>query len=99
MLGDDSDNITDLFTDIQEDLHELMRESREVHDFLLAYTIHLLDSGGQPQFHELVAILLQGITGIVSVFKLSEYLANYGKVAFFKEGICTHEPYQSYYSK
>ena len=98
MLGDDPDNIAGLFTDIQEDLHELMRESREVRDFLLACTIHLLDSGGQPQFHELVAILLPGITGIVSVYKLSEYLAVYGKVAFFKEGICTHEPFQSYYT-
>ena len=98
MLGDDPDNIAGLFIDIQEDLHELMRESREVRDFLLAYTIHLLDSGGQPQFHELVAILLPGITGIVAVYKLSEYLAVYGKVAFFKEGICTHEPYQSYYT-
>ena len=98
MLGDDPDNIAGLFTDIQEDLHELIRESREVRDFLLAYTIHLLDSGGQPQFHELVAILLPGITGIVEVCKLSEYLAVYGKVAFFKEGICTHEPYQSYYT-
>ena len=98
MLGDDPDNIAGLFTDIQEDLHELMREPREVRDFLLAYTIHLLDSGGQPQFHELVAILLRGITGIVSVYKLSEYLAVYGKVAFFKEDICTHEPYQSYYT-
>ena len=98
MLGDDPDNIAGLFTDIQEDLHELMRESREARDFLLAYTIHLLDSGGQPQFHELVAILLPGITGIVSVCKLSEYLAVYGKVAFFKEGICTHEPFQSYYT-
>ena len=97
-LGEDPYNIPGLFATFQEEIHELMRESREVHDFLLAYTIHLLDSGGQPQFHELVAILLRGITGIVSVFKLSEYLAGHGKVAFFKEGICSHDPYQSHYT-
>ena len=97
-LGEDPYNISGLFATFQEEIHDLMRESREVHDFLLAYTIHLLDSGGQPQFHELVAILLRGITGIVSVVKLSEYLAGHGKVAFFKEGICAHDPYQSYYT-
>ena len=95
-LRDDPDNIAGLFDKFQESLHDLMRESREVHDLLLYYSIRLTDSGGQPQFHEIVSILLPGITGIMSLYKLSEEFAAHGEVAFYKEGELTNDPYQSY---
>ena len=95
-LRDDPDNIAGLFDKFQESFHDLMRELREVHDLLLYYSIRLTDSGGQPQFHEIVSILLPGITGIMSLYKLSEEFAAHGEVAFYKEGEQTNDPYQSY---
>jgi hypothetical protein len=40
----------------------------------------MLDSGGQPQFHEVASIVVPAVTGIISVFKLSEPLAVHGEV-------------------
>ena len=95
-MGEDPDNIAGLFAKFQEGLHDRMRESREVHDLLLYYSIRLTDSGGQPQFHEIVSILLPKITGILSVYKLSEEFAANGEVAFYKGGEQTNDPYPSY---
>ena len=97
-LGDDPDNIEGIFDSFQQGLHDFIRESRDANDVLFAHSIRILDSGGQPQFHELVSIFLPGITGIISVFKLSECLAVRGEVAFYNQGSCTNEPYESYYS-
>ena len=96
-MEDDPTNITGIFAEIQESLHELMRESRENFDFLTSYSIRVIDSGGQPQFHEVVSIILPAITGIVSVFKLSEPLNAHGEVVFYSRGGAqANEPYKSY---
>ena len=97
-LGDDPDNIEGIFASFQQGLHDAIRESTDAHDVLFTHSIRILDSGGQPQFHELVSIFLPGITGIISVFKLSECLAVHGEVAFFKQGKSMNVPYESYYS-
>ena len=97
-LGDDPDNIRGLFSEFQEGLHDLVRESRGSNELLLCHSIHMFDSGGQPQFHELISIFIRGLTGIISVFKLSECLAVHGEVAFYKEGMLTNDPYKSYYT-
>ena len=97
-LGDDPDDIEGIFASFQQGLHDFIRESRDANDVLFTHSIRILDSGGQPQFHELVSIFLPGITGIISVFKLSECLAVHGEVAFYRQGRCTNEPYESYYS-
>ena len=97
-LGDDPDNIEGIFDSFQQGLHDFIRESWDANDVLFAHSIRILDSGGQPQFHELVSIFLPGITGIISVFKLSEYLAVHGEVAFYRQGMVTNEPYESHYS-
>ena len=97
-LGDDPNNIEGIFASFQQGLHDFIRESRDANDVLFAHSIRILDSGGQPQFHELVSIFLPGITGIISVFKLSECLAVHGKVAFYHQGMVTNEPYESHYS-
>ena len=55
-LGDDPDNIESLLAGIKEDLQEIMSEFGDLTDLLLHYSIRLLDSGGQPQFHEVVSI-------------------------------------------
>ena len=81
---------------IKDSFQELMREPNKVLDLVLHYSIRLLDSGGQPQFHEVVSIVLPAVTGIISVFKLSERLDVHGEVVFYEEGEQANEPYMSY---
>ena len=95
-LGPDPDNIEGIFAKIQEELHKSICGWREGYDLILYYSIRLLDSGGQPQFHEVVSIVVPAVTGIVSVFKLSESLGVHGEVVFYKNGVQGNEPYKSY---
>ena len=95
-LGDDPDDIKGLFARFKEGLLEIMRDSSEVHDLILYYFIRLLDSGGQPQFHEVAPIILPAVTGIVSVFKLSESLGVHREVMFYKDGMQGSDPYMFY---
>ena len=95
-LGDDPDNIEGLYANFREGLQEIMRDCSELHDLILYYSIRLLDSGGQPQFHEIASIVVPAVTGIVSVFKLSESLSVHGEVVFYKDGVQGNDPYKSY---
>ena len=94
-LGDDPDNIESFFTQFQEGLQDLMRESG-ITEVLVSHSIRIVDSGGQPQFHDLVSIFIPELSGLISVFKLSEPLAVRGEVAFYKEGNLTCVPYESH---
>ena len=95
-LGPDPDNIEGIFAKIQEELHKSICGWREEDDLILYYSIRLLDSGGQPQFHEIASIVVPAVTGIVSVFKLSESLGVHGEVVFYKDGVQGNDPYKSY---
>ena len=96
-LENDPEDIDGILTRFQSSLHNLMTKSKEFVDLVDYYSIRLVDSGGQPQFHEIVSILLPSVTGIVSVFKLSECLDAHGEVVFFnKDGKEESEPYMSY---
>ena len=95
-LGRDPDNIEGIFAKIQEELYNSIGERREGYDLILYYSIRLLDSGGQPQFHEVASIVVPAVTGIVSVFKLSEPLGVHGEVVFYKDGVQGNDPYKSY---
>ena len=95
-LGDDLDNIEGLYANFREGLQEILRDCSELRDLILYYSIRLLDSGGQPQFHEIASIVVPAVTGIVSVFKLSESLGVHGEVVFYKDGVLGNDPYKSY---
>ena len=95
-LGRDPDNIGGIFAKVQEELHKSINGWRREDDLILYYSIRVLDSGGQPQFHEVVSIVLPAVTGIVSVFKLSEPLHVQGEVVFYKDGVQANDPYKSY---
>ena len=45
----------------------------------------VLDSGGQPQFHELMSVFLNGATEFVYVFKVNESLDAKPVIRYFKE--------------
>ena len=52
----------------------------------------VLDSGGQPQFHELMPVFLNGASEFVYVFKVNESLDTRSVIRYFdKEGILVFE--------
>ena len=58
--------------------------------------VKLIDSGGQPQFHEVLPVFLRRMSLYIFVFKLSEELATKPMVEYFGEdGKCVGTPYQS----
>ena len=97
-LGDDPDNIEGFFTEFQQGLRDLMLESTELKELLMSHSIRLVDSGGQPQFHDIVSIFIPELSGLISVFKLNEYFGVHGEVAFYEEGMLTNDPYESHYT-
>ena len=92
----DPDNIESFLANFKEGLQDIMTDFDELNDLIMQYSIRLLDSGGQPQFHEVVSIVLPAVTAIISVFKLSERLNVHGEVVFYKEGVLANDPYMSY---
>ena len=95
-LEDDPDNIEGLFARFKEGLQDIIRDPSQLQDLILYYSIRLLDSGGQPPFHEVVSIFLPAVTGIISVFKLSERLDVHGEVVFYRDGVQANDPSKSY---
>ena len=95
-LGNDPDNIESSLVIIHDNLQNVMCKSKILSGAIPYYSIHVVDSGGQPQFHEVVSIILPAATGIVSVFKLSEPLDIHGEVVFYKHGVEANNPYKSY---
>ena len=51
----------------------------------------VLDSGGQPQFHELMSVFLNGATEFVYVFKVNESLDAKSVIRYFKEDTLVYE--------
>ena len=96
---DDSDVIDSLFAEFESNLCNLISESNGDQENLRAHSIHLVDSGGQPQFHEVLSIFLPCLSGCIAVFKLSETLCSRGEVTFYDtEGQLNNDPYDSTYS-
>ena len=97
-LEGDHDNIQVLFSNFLEGLQEKVRNAKDMNEVLLSHSIRIVDSGGQPQFHELIAIFLAHISGFISVFKLNEALSAHGEVVLYDDGQPVNDPYESYYS-
>ena len=95
----DPNNLKELFSDFLDSLHDDIKASQELGELLMSHSIRIIDSGGQPQFHDIVSIFLSYISGFLSIYKLSEYFADHGEVAFFNlAGMLTNEPYESHYT-
>ena len=97
-LEADPNNIQEIFFDFLQDLQDKVRNAKDMNEVLLSHSIRIVDSGGQPQFHELIAIFLAHISGFISVFKLNEALSEHGEVALYENGQPVNDPYESYYS-
>ena len=97
-LGDDPDKIEDFLTEFQEGIRDLMKNPAELKEVLVSHSIRIVDSGGQPQFHDLVSIFIPELSGLVSVFKLSEPLAAHGEVVIYDDGKAVCSPYKSHFT-
>ena len=80
-----------------DDLVQLMDDYLDLDEALPTFRkLHLIDSGGQPQFHEVLPVFLRRMTLYIFVFKLSEELAIKPMVEYFDgSGKRVGTPYQS----
>ena len=61
----------------------------------LLHKLQIIDSGGQPQFHEVLPIFLRKMSLYAFVFKLSEELSSYPLVEYFECGVKVGKSYTS----
>ena len=57
--------------------------------------ISILDSGGQPAFHELLPFFVHDPSAALFTFRLSEALSSYYMVTYYKDGKPVGKPYRS----
>ena len=69
-----------------EDMVQLVEECSKTGDSITIYRkVILIDSGGQPQFHEILPVFLRRMGLYMFVFKLSEELSTKPMVEYFGE--------------
>ena len=74
-------------TDVDEEFVSLINTSPPSSQPILRLRqILVLDSGGQPHFHELIPVFLNGASDFVHVFKVHESLDMRSMIRYFKEG-------------
>ena len=90
------DHPTQLGSDIVEEL-SLMLEGGGLGcaDLIEVDWVNIIDSGGQPAFHELLPFFMHDPSAALFTFKLSEALSAHYMVTYYKDGKPVGEPYQS----
>ena len=79
-----------------KELVELMRQLSNTTDPLTSIRIlHIIDSGGQPQFHEILPIFLRQLSFYVFVFRLDNALDSRPEVQLYVDGEQVGIPYKS----
>ena len=77
-------------------LLEMISESRGSVEIFRQKWLYLTDSGGQPQFHELLPTFVRHVSAVAFFVKLSETLATRPMIEYYsKGGMSACEPYQS----
>ena len=74
----------------------LLKVSRGRRQVTKLHFLYFLDSGGQPQFHELLPSFVPNLSAILFVLKLSEKLSHNPNVEFYEKGelVCSYpSPY------
>ena len=94
---------TSLLDDLVKRLNQLAmestEESEESRDFTNANWIHLIDSGGQPQFYDLFPIFIRHATSILLVQRLCDRLNDRPTVEYYdEEGALVGIPYLSLFT-
>ena len=91
-----------LLDDLVKRLNQLAKsteESEESRDFSNANWIHLIDSGGQPQFYDLFPIFIRHATSILLVQRLCDRLNDHPTVEYYDgDGALVGIPYLSLFT-
>ena len=79
----------------KQELVKLVQKSQGSKRFLELQWIHFIDSGGQPQFHEVLPAFIRNTTATIFVMKLSENLDEHPMIEYFDEkGELCGKPYR-----
>ena len=78
----------------KKELVQLVERSQGSKRFLELQWIHFIDSGGQPQFHEVLPAFIRSITTTIFVMKLSERLDEHPVIKYYdKNGQICGKPF------
>ena len=69
----------------KRELVKLVEKSQGSKRFLELQWIHFIDSGGQPQFHEVLPAFIRNTTATIFVMKLSERLDEHPVIKYYDE--------------
>lgn len=84
---------------IENELTTLIDQSSASDPLANFQWVHFVDSGGQPQFHEVLPAFLRGTSVCLFTFKLCEELQQHPLVEYYDEnGELVGEPYQADHS-
>ena len=90
------DQPTQLGSDIVEELSLMLEGGRlGCADLIEVDWVNIIDSGGQPAFHELLPFFMHDPSAALFTFKLSEALSAHYMVTYYKDGKPVGEPYKS----
>ena len=73
-------------TKFQSEFLELISKSSGSGELFKCDWVYIIDSGGQPQFHEVLPTFIRHASGVVFVLKLNESLSEHPTVKYFSKG-------------
>ena len=76
-------------------LLDMISQSKGSVELLRREWLYIIDSGGQPQFHELLPTFVRHVSAVAFFVKLNETLATRPMIEYYSKGGCLCEPYQS----
>ena len=76
-------NISAQVSSSKQELAQLVEKSKGSKRFLELQWIHFIDSGGQPQFHEVLPAFIRNTTATIFVMKLSERLDEHPMIEYY----------------
>jgi GTPase SAR1 family protein len=90
-------DIDQLFeTESVKQLLDMISQSKGSVELLRREWLYIIDSGGQPQFHELLPTFVRHVSAVAFFVKLNETLATRPMIEYYsKGGVSACEPYQS----
>ena len=90
------DHVATFALKLRQEYLTLLKKSPVSTKLLEVDWIYIIDSGGQPQYHELLSTAVKHISGAVLFLKLNEELDSRPTVEYYaKGGRCIGEPYVS----
>ena len=76
-------------------LLKLVPKSEGTGEILKCKWLYVIDSGGQPQFHELLPTFVHHVSAAAFFVKLNEELKSYPQISYYKDGVLCGRSYKS----